>query len=35
MQPRAALQKTLEGWQEDIHPPRRDVIVDIAPPVDW
>ena len=27
---RAALRETLEGWQEDIHPPWRDVVADVA-----
>ena len=30
MQLRAALRETLEGWQEDIHQPWRDVIADVA-----
>ena len=30
MRLRAALRETLEGWQEDIHPPWRDVISDVA-----
>ena len=30
MRLRAALRETLEGWQEDIHPPWRDVIADVA-----
>ena len=31
LQLRAALRETLEGWQEDIHPPWRDVVDDVAP----
>ena len=30
MQLRSALRETLEGWQEDIAPPWRDVIADVA-----
>lgn len=30
VQLRAALRETLEGWKEDIHPPWRDVIADVA-----
>ena len=30
VQLRAALRETLEGWQEDIHQPWRDVIADVA-----
>ena len=30
VQLRAALRETLEGWQEDIYPPWRDLIVDVA-----
>ena len=30
MQLRAALRETLEGWQEDIHQPWRDVVADVA-----
>ena len=29
VQPRAALRENLEGWQEDIHPPWRDVVGDV------
>ena len=34
MQARAAWRETLEGRQEDTHPPWRDVIVDVAAAVD-
>ena len=30
VQLRSALRETLEGWQEDIHPPWRNVIADVA-----
>ena len=34
MQLRAALRETLEGWQEDIHQPWRDVVSDVSPAFD-
>ena len=30
VQLRAALRETLQGWQQDIHPPWRDVVADVA-----
>ena len=35
VQLRAALRETLEGWQEDVHQPWRDVIADAAKTQGW
>ena len=32
VQPRAALMESLKGWQEDVHPPWRDVVGDVSLP---